>query len=75
MVQRQHLEDFIADADGGGFVAGEEGHVFGFVEEVALETEEMGGEEDVAAEGGEEVVELGGRCDGEMGKTTWVGVS
>jgi hypothetical protein len=52
MVQRLQLEDFIANTDGSGFIACEEGKVFGFVDEVALETEEMGGKEDVAAEGG-----------------------
>lgn len=52
MVQRLQLEDFIANTDGSGFIACEEGNVFGFVDEAALEMEKMGGKEDVGAEGG-----------------------
>ena len=66
-----HLEDFVADTHGGRFVAGEERVVFRFVEEVALKAEEMGGEEDVGAEGREEGVEVrrGGGC--ELGEPAW----
>lgn len=52
MVQGPHLENFITNTDSSGFITGEKGHVFGFVEEVALGTEEVGGKEDVAAEFG-----------------------
>ncbi len=55
------LVDFGAEAHGGGLVGvGEEGGVFGAVEEGALGVDEVRGEEDVGAEGGEEGVEFGG---------------
>lgn len=60
------LEDFAAKTDGGGLVGGEEGVVGFFVEEVALQEDEVGGEKDVGAELIEEGVE-GGRGGGVEG--------
>ena len=61
MVQRLQLQDFPADLRGCGLIGvGEEGVVLGSVEEGALRGYEVAGEEDVAAEGGEEGVQLGG---------------
>lgn len=58
------------DGDGDGVVA-EEMVVTGFtVDEALLGFEEMGGEEDVGAEGGEEVVEFGGGGCWEGGQWT-----
>lgn len=58
--------DLVADFHGGGlFGVGEEAMVFGFVDEGFLEGEELGGEEDVGAKGGEEGVEVGGGGGGE----------
>lgn len=74
VAERKQLEDFVADADGGGFVGGEEGVVFFLVDEVALEFYEVGGEEDVGAEGGEEGVEGGGGGGGEDWEGAWGGV-
>ena len=66
MVQRLQLQDFAADFGGCGFIGvGEEGVVLGAVEEGALRSYEMAGEEDVAAEGGEKGVQLGGGGGGE----------
>ena len=49
--------DLGAEFDGGGFVrVEEEVAVFGAVEEVALRGDEVGGEEDLGAQGGEEGV-------------------
>lgn len=62
--------DFVADADGGRLVGGEEGVVLFAVDEGALEGHEVGGEEDVGAEGGEESVEVGGRGGGECWEGT-----
>lgn len=56
MVERVESMDLVSEAYGGGFVGGEEGVVFLFIEEVALEGDEVGGEEDVGSEGGEEGV-------------------
>lgn len=47
---------FGADADFGGLVGGEEGDVFLAIDEVALECDEMGGEEDVVTEFSQEGV-------------------
>lgn len=55
------LVDFRAEAHGGGLVGvGEEGVVFGAVEQGALRVDEVRGQEDVGAEGVEEGVEFGG---------------
>lgn len=55
------LVDFRPEAHGGRLVGvGEEGGVFGAVEEGALGVDEVRGEENVGAEGGEEGVEFGG---------------
>ena len=62
--------DFIPETYRGGLVRGEEGVVFLAVEEVALEFYEVGGEEDVGAEGGEEGVEVGGWGGGECWEWT-----
>ena len=64
-----HLVNFVAEADGGRFVAGEEGVIFGPVDEVALEVKELGGKEDIGAKLGEYDVELWTRSWSELGKT------
>jgi len=46
--------------------------VFWFVEKVLLGTDEVGGQEDVGAEGGEEGVEVWRRGRGELGEAAWV---
>lgn len=54
------LVDFVAEFDGGGLVrVGEESMVAVAVDEGFLEGEEVSGEEDVGAEGGEKGVEVG----------------
>lgn len=67
------LVDFGAKAHGGGFVGGEEVVVFFGVEEGALGVDEVGGEEDVGAEGGEEGVEVWGRGGREGWEGAWWG--
>ena len=64
------MKNFIAHADCGRFVrVGEEGPVGSLVDEILLQADEVGGEEDVEAELGEEGVEFlrrgfveGGKC-------------
>ena len=57
MVEGFQGKNFISDADCGGFVGvGEQGDVFGAVDEVLLEGEEVRREEDGGAEVGEEGV-------------------
>ena len=61
VVQRVQLQDFAADLDSGGLVGvSQQGVVFGTVEEGALRGYEVGREEDVGAESGEESIEFGG---------------
>lgn len=66
--------DFGADADGDGFFAREEGVVFLFVDEGLLRADEVRGEEDVAAPGVQDGVEVGrgGRGEGGEGAWRWV---
>lgn len=53
--------DLGTEFDSRGLVdCGDEVVVFGLVDERLLQFEEVGGEEDVGAEGGEEGVEVGG---------------
>ncbi len=62
MVERLQRVDFVAESYSCRFFGiGEEAVVLLSVNEVLLEFEEVGGEEDVGAEGGEEGVEFGGR--------------
>ena len=46
--------------------------VFWSVEKILLDTDEVGGEEDIGAEGGEEGVKVWGRGWDELGKATYV---
>lgn len=63
---------FVAEFHGGGLVGvGEEAVVALTVDEGFLEGGEVGGEEDVCAEGGEEGVEVGGGGGGEGGEGAW----
>ena len=72
VVQGLQGQDLVADLDGRGLVrVGKEGDVFGAVEEAALGGHEVGGEEDLAAEGGEEGVEFRGGGWGEVWKGAW----
>ena len=68
MIQGMHLQDFITKANGSGFVAGEDRMVFGFVEEIALETDKVRGEEDVRTKGGKKSIEIRGGGGGELGE-------
>lgn len=69
MVEGFEGVDFVAEFCGRGLLCvGEETVVFLLVDKVLLEFEEVGGEEDVGAEGGEEGVEGGGGSGGERGE-------
>ena len=65
------MEDFGAKLDGGRLVGGEEVVVFFLVDEVLLLMDQVGGKEDVEAEGVEEGVEVGGGGRLEGWESTW----